>query len=197
MRSVSGRATKKYRMFPNVTESLLFLTKDNIQYSRQLLKARQQELKLTSKEINEALGVKSNGGGMWSIYTGKNICEQFPTRELWDALQKILQFSLPYDSIAQTFNAQMGITDVWDDIDFYQEKRYHPTQKPLKLISRIIAASSNEGDLVIDPFGGSGSTIVAATRLNRNCITIEADADYCRMINKRLQEEELPLFSLS
>ena len=184
-------------MFPNVTESLLFLTKDNIQYSRQLLKARQKELKLTSKEINEALGVKSNGGGMWSIYTGKNICEQFPTRELWESLQKILQFSLPYESIAQTFNAQMGITDVWDDIDFYQEKRYHPTQKPLKLISRIISASSNAGDLVMDPFGGSGSTIVAATRLNRNCITIEADADYCLMINKRLQEEELPLFSWS
>ncbi len=197
IRSVSGRATKKYRMFPNVTESLLFLTKDNIQYSRQLLKARQKELKLTSKEINEALGVKSNGGGMWSIYTGKNICEQFPTRELWESLQKILQFSLPYESIAQTFNAQMGITDVWDDIDFYQEKRYHPTQKPLKLISRIISASSNAGDLVMDPFGGSGSTIVAATRLNRNCITIEADADYCLMINKRLQEEELPLFSWS
>ena len=168
IRSVSGRATKKYRMFPNVTESLLFLTKDNIQYSRQLLKARQKELKLTSKEINEALGVKSNGGGMWSIYTGKNICEQFPTRELWESLQKILQFSLPYESIAQTFNAQMGITDVWDDIDFYQEKRYHPTQKPLKLISRIISASSNAGDLVMDPFGGSGSTIVAATRLNRS-----------------------------
>ena len=197
IRSVSGRATKKYRMFPNVTESLLFLTKDNIQYSRQLLKARQKELKLTSKEINEALGVKSNGGGMWSIYTGKNICEQFRTRELWESLQKILQFSLPYESIAQTFNAQMGITDVWDDIDFYQEKRYHPTQKPLKLISRIISASSNAGDLVMDPFGGSGSTIVAATRLNRNCITIEADADYCLMINKRLQEEELPLFSWS
>ena len=195
MRSVSGRATKNYRMFPNVTESILFLTKDNIGYSRSFLKSRQQELKLTSKEINEALGVKSNGGGMWSIYTGKNICEQFPTRELWESLQKILQFSLPYDSIAQTFNAEMGITDVWDDIDFYAERRFHPTQKPIKLISRLISASSNPGDMVVDPFGGSGSTIIAAKRLKRNCKTIECDSTYCEIIKKRLQEEELPLFS--
>lgn len=194
MRSVSGRATKNYRMFPNVTESILFLTKDNIRYARNLLKARQEELKLTSKEINEALGVKSNGGGMWSIYTGKNICEQFPTRELWESLQKILQFNLPYDSIAQTFNAEMGVTDVWDDIDFYTEKRYHPTQKPLKLITRLISASSNPGDLVVDPFGGSGSTIVAAKRLKRNCKTIEIDEKYCQTIHDRLKEDELPLF---
>ena len=41
-------------------------------------------------------------------------------------------FDLPYEKIAQTFNAQMGFTDVWRDIDFYEEKRYHPTQKPIK-----------------------------------------------------------------
>ena len=45
---------------------------------------------VTAKEINEMLGVKSNGGGMWSIYTGKNVCKQLPTEELWGKLQKIL-----------------------------------------------------------------------------------------------------------
>ena len=74
IKSVAGRATKNYRIFPNVTESILFLTKNNINFSRDLLKSRQKELHLSSKYINEALGVKSNGGGMWSIYTGKNIC---------------------------------------------------------------------------------------------------------------------------
>ena len=195
MRAVSGRATKNYRMFPNVTESILFLTKDNIRYSRDLLKSRQKALNLTSKEINEALGVKSNGGGMWSIYTGKNICEQFPTRELWESLQKILKFSTPYDSIAQTFNAEMGVTDVWDDIDFYAEQRFHPTQKPIKLIARLVLASSNPGDMVVDPFGGSGATIVAAKRLKRSCKTIECDSKYCEIINQRLLDEELPLFN--
>jgi DNA modification methylase len=41
----------------------------------------------------------------------------------------------------------MGVTDVWNDIDFYKEKRYHPTQKPVQLIERIIKASSNENKI--------------------------------------------------
>ena len=56
---------------------------------------------------------------MWSIYTGVNICEQVPTLELWTRLQNVLEFDLPYDEIAQVYNPQMGLTDVWRDIDFY------------------------------------------------------------------------------
>ena len=178
MKAVAGRATKNYKMFPCVTESVLFLTKSNIDFSRQLLKKRQKELGLSSKEINERLGVKSNGGGMWSIYTGKNVCEQFPTRELWDRLQEILEFEYPYDSIAQTFNPTMGLSDVWTDIDFYEEKRRHPTQKPEKLIERLMLASSNPGDFVLDPFAGSGSTLMAAENLGRTASAIEMDHAY-------------------
>lgn len=186
LKAVAGRATKNYRIFPNVTESVLFLTKKNINFSRNFLKERQKALGLTSKEINERLGVKSNGGGMWSIYTGKNVCEQFPTKELWEKLQTILDFDLQYEKIAQTFNPELGITDVWDDIDFYKEKRFHPTQKPLKLIERLIRASSNEGDNVLDPFGGSGSTLIASKNLNRNCTIIELDEKYLEAIHQRI-----------
>ena len=48
---------------------------------------------------------------------------------------------------------------VWNDINFYEEKRLHPTQKPVKLIERIIRASSHENMIVLDPFMGSGSTV--------------------------------------
>jgi DNA (cytosine-5-)-methyltransferase len=188
MKAVAGRATKNYRMFPNVTESILFLTKDNISYSRKLLKSQQKKLGLTSKQINESLGVKSNGGGMWSIYTGKNVCEQFPTKELWRKLQSILDFDLPYEKISQTYNPEMGITDVWNDIDFYKEKRYHPTQKPLKLIERLVNVSSNVGDKVLDPFGGSGSTLVACKNTNRNSTIIELDNTYIKKIQERLKD---------
>jgi DNA modification methylase len=192
MRAVSGRATKNYKMFPNVTESCLFIIKDSKPFIKKTLKERQKALNLTSKEINEALGVASYGGGMWSIYTGNNICEQVPTEELWEKLQKILQFNIPYSKIAQTFNPQMGVTDVWRDIDFYEEKRFHPTQKPMKLIKRLLLASSNENDLVLDPFGGSGATALACLALKRQFITIELDENYYQIISERVKEALVP-----
>lgn len=191
IQAIAGRATKNYKIYPNVTESILFLTKKNILYSRTLLKKRQKELGLTSKQINDMLGVKSNGGGMWSIYTGNNICEQFPTKELWDKLKYILKFDIEYEKVAQTFNTEMGITDVWDDISFISEKRYHPTQKPNKLIKRLIKVSSNENDKVLDPFAGSGATYIACKDLNRIPTTIEIDKNYIDIINKRINENLL------
>lgn len=194
MQAVSGRATKKYKQFPNTTESILFLVKDPIPFSRSFLKSQQAKLGLKAKEINEALGVKSNGGGMWSIYTGKNVCEQLPTRELWESLAKVLQHDLPYDDISITFNPQLGLTDVWTDINFYsrKQKRLHPTQKPESLIERLILASSNPGDNVLDPFMGSGTTAVVADRLDREWIGFETDPDYFATSNTRLEAVTKP-----
>lgn len=189
IKAVAGRATKNYKMFPNTTESILFLIKDNRPFIKNILKQRQQAMNISAKEINELLGVKSNGGGMWSIYTGKNICKQFPTKELWNKLETILKFHIPYNKISQTYNPQMGLTDVWNDIDFYEEKRYHPTQKPIKLIERLILASSNENDLVLDPFGGGGSTLIASEICNRKATIIEIDKEYVQQISLRYEQE--------
>jgi site-specific DNA-methyltransferase (adenine-specific) len=196
MRAVSGRATKNYKLFPNTSESALFIIKDNKQFIKPFLKQHQEKQGLSSKEINERLGVKSNGGGMWSIYTGKNVCEQFPTKELWEKLQNVLKFELNYEKVAQTFNPQMGLTDIWRDIDFYKEERVHPTQKPLTLIKRLIMASSNEGDLVVDPFAGSGSTALASVQLKRKFYTIELDEKYYNDVLTRLETVKNPLNSL-
>lgn len=186
MQAVSGRATRNYKMFPNVTESILFLYKDSKPFAKEFLKKRQKELGLSAKEINERLGVKSNGGGMWSIYTGKNVCKQLPTEEIWNKLQDILKFDIPYAKISQTYNAQLGITDVWDDINFYKEDRYHPTQKPQKVIERLILASSNKNDIVLDPFMGGGSTAVACITNSRNYIGFEMDKKYYNNSLERL-----------
>jgi site-specific DNA-methyltransferase (adenine-specific) len=66
------------------------------------------------------------------------------------------------------------------------ENTQHPTQKPEKLLAKIILASSNPGDLVLDPFLGSGTTAVVAQKLGRRFVGIEQDLTYCCLAAKRL-----------
>ena len=70
------------------------------------------------------------------------------------------------------------------------ENTAHPAQKPEKLIAKLILASSNEGDLVFDPFAGSGTTCVAARKLGRRFIGIEKDERYCVWAQQRLELAE-------
>lgn len=70
-----------------------------------------------------------------------------------------------------------------------REKTYgkHPTQKPLALLERIIKATSKEGDLVLDPFNGSGTTGVAAVKLGRRYVGIDLNEEYLDLTNRRIQ----------
>jgi site-specific DNA-methyltransferase (adenine-specific) len=71
------------------------------------------------------------------------------------------------------------------------ENTAHPTQKPEKLLAKLILASSNEGDLVFDPFAGSGSTLVTAKKLSRRYAGIEKNDEYCAWCNCRLERADL------
>ena len=88
-----------------------------------------------------------------------------------------------------------GITlsDVWTDIPALphnaKEKVDHPTQKPIKLMERIISLFTNEGDTILDFCMGSGSTGVACKNLNRNFIGIEKDLNYFNISKERLNYE--------
>lgn len=82
--------------------------------------------------------------------------------------------------------------DVWQfsHIHYCQNNRQnHPTQKPEGLIERMVLASSNKGDLVLDPFSGSGTTLRVCQQLNRDCIGIELNNEYVEMTKKRLFEK--------
>lgn len=69
----------------------------------------------------------------------------------------------------------------------------HPTEKPVALLRELIESSSHIGELVLDPFCGSGSTLVAATREGRRAIGIEIEERYCEIAARRLQQEAPPL----
>lgn len=66
----------------------------------------------------------------------------------------------------------------------------HPTQKPIKLIERIILASTKESSLVLDPFNGSGTTGIVANRLKRKYIGIDTEEEYLKITKKRLRNSE-------
>lgn len=70
-----------------------------------------------------------------------------------------------------------------------KNRKPHPTQKPEGIIERMILASSDEGDLILDPFAGSGTTLRVAQQLNRRCIGFEINPDYIEMIKERLEQE--------
>ncbi len=85
-------------------------------------------------------------------------------------------------------------SNIWTDISVpfwsMSENTDHPTQKPEKLIAKLILASSDEGDVVFDPFVGSGTTAVAAKKLKRHFIGIEKEKEYASLALKRLELAE-------
>lgn len=70
------------------------------------------------------------------------------------------------------------------------EKTPHKTQKPTELLKKCILSSSNSGDLIIDPFGGSGTTYAVAEAFERNWLGTELSREYCEIIKERLSDKE-------
>lgn len=84
------------------------------------------------------------------------------------------------------------LQDIWDDIkpvSTSNENLGYPTQKPVALLERIISTSSSKGDLVLDPFCGCGTALVAAQKLGRRWIGIDISPTACKLMKKRLQKE--------
>lgn len=69
-----------------------------------------------------------------------------------------------------------------------QKSAFHPTEKPIPILRRLILNSSHIGDVVYDPFAGSGTTGIAAEQTQRRCVMIELEPAYCRIIITRLEK---------
>ena len=100
--------------------------------------------------------------------------------------------------LMEQLNGGVRMSDVWR-IPFLSSWELkcgkHPTQKPLRLLNRIILASTHEGDTILDPFAGSCTTGIAANLLGRNFIGIDQDADYLMYGIRRKQEIDNPLMA--
>lgn len=78
-------------------------------------------------------------------------------------------------------------SDVWE-IERPSRSELHPTMKPIELVQRSLLNSSKPGNIVLDPFGGSGSTLIACEQTNRKCRMVELDPQYCDVILERWEK---------
>lgn len=85
--------------------------------------------------------------------------------------------------VSRVFRQQGFITDSKD-------VRYHPTQKPSELVAQLIEMFSEEGQLIFDPFIGSGTTAIAAIRTGRKYIGCEINEEFCQICEERIKQEE-------
>jgi site-specific DNA-methyltransferase (adenine-specific) len=86
------------------------------------------------------------------------------------------------------------LSDCWADIPRVRHRKYrddHPCQLPLHLLERIILMTTDEGDLVLDPFVGTGTTGIAAKRLGRNYLGFESCPEYVRIARQKVEEEQI------
>lgn len=95
-------------------------------------------------------------------------------------------------SLMRELNGHKQMKDVWEtSLTKPSEKKCgkHPTQKPMEILEKIILSSTDEGDLILDPFNGSGTTGIVASRLNRKYIGIEKEKEYFDLTIRRKESD--------
>ncbi|MFH2062151.1 MAG: DNA methyltransferase [Candidatus Beckwithbacteria bacterium] len=130
------------------------------------------------------------------IWGGNYFVEYLNNSKCWLIWYKGKVLSLPDAELAWTsFNKPIRLfyqsrTDAYiNKID--EKEKLHPTQKPIDLIKWCVVNYSNEDDIILDPFLGSGTTVVACQNLKRNFIGIEISPEYCAIARERLRQKPL------
>jgi site-specific DNA-methyltransferase (adenine-specific) len=108
---------------------------------------------------------------------------------IWASKTKGARHTFNYDLINSS-DPKAQMSSVWRIPTVPKKEKlhgYHPTQKPLRLVRRALLASTHEGDLVFDPFTGSGTTAVAAKELDRFFVGAELEREYCELAGRRVR----------
>ena len=177
----------------------VMLDVNNFPTMRRYFKDLQEYIGLNKKQIIEGIGQKADhcfrwGSSQWDIPTPEtyqeliyifNIDKWEKFKEYESLRQEYESLRQEYESLRYTFNNQKTHHSVWN----YEivKKQGHITPKPVELIENILKYSSNENDIVLDCFMGSGTTAIACLNTNRQYIGFELDTNYYNIANKRIE----------
>ena len=201
--------------WPHVHDIIFFYTKSD-RFTFHPLKVKADETKMPHTLITGSDGLKyqtyeltapgvtkeGESGKPWRGFSpsamGRHWANDLEQREQWDANGEIhwpKDDGFPRRRDLEPFDPESRVItmgDVWTDIDRLnqtaKERLGYPTQKPLALLERIITASSNDGDVVLDPFCGCGTAVHAAQKLKRKWLGIDITHLAISLIEKRLKD---------
>lgn len=175
---------------------------NNFKTLRQYFKDFQQALRTPKKKIIDTIGQCADhcfrwGSTQWDMPTPETYSEllnlprnpDFKAREYEDLRRE-------YEDLRRPFNPAPNVFEVFDIVVSSKDKTGHPTTKPKELYKRLIQCSTNEGALILDPFAGSGTSLIAAKETGRYCIAIEKEEKYLPIIQERgqLSTQTLDIF---
>lgn len=163
--------------FNKMAEYILFYTFDNS------YKIKQERERLNVSRITISREIKSKTGGFTGWYSNLETGKNQPTRETIKPIEKHL--GLTYEDIVPKFNNLKTHHSVWN-YDMAKRCPVHITPKPIELLKNIIAHTTDEGDMVLDCFAGSGSLGAACKDMGRKCILIECEDKYCDYIRNNI-----------
>jgi len=185
-RAHSGKKSKDQPRTTKIIESVFIFTRNFQNKVKKILKLKQAEYKMTSKDINIRLSGNGNGGGYWSLYCGENSKNAIPSHEHWVILKEMFNLEIDYDDIVTQFKQYEG-TNLWDDFDYEDDKLLSGINRPVAFFERLLQMNRRElAELVVwDPFCGYGNSTKAFKKLNINFYANEFDLKiyYKAMIN--------------
>ncbi|HEV2138577.1 MAG TPA: site-specific DNA-methyltransferase [Nitrososphaerales archaeon] len=197
------------RSYGRIHDVILFYTKtENYTWNQPFLPYDEgylrRKYRFVEKQTNRryALGDLTGPGGLskgnaWYEFLGVSRYWRYSKKRMCDLHEagRIVQTKPGNVPLMKRYLDEMHgkpAQDIWDDIKLVRGKESagYPTQKPLRLLERIVLVSTDPGDLVIDPTCGSGSTLVAAERLGRRWLGVDDSVEACRVALSRLQDIE-------
>jgi hypothetical protein len=202
-----GVASECHRMFPTATERCLFFMLGEQGFNNNAdnywegwdsvvnyLRAEKEKTGWDIAKFKRLAGHSETSGCHWFDKSQW----MFPTKEVYESWQRAARehdaFKREHDDLKREFyatrayfdNTHDNMTDVWEFPRVTGEDRHgHATPKPVQMIARAIMSSSRLGSVVVEPFLGSGTTLIAAEQLGRKCYGMEISPAYCDVIVKR------------